>query len=147
STGQTVVDRNSDSDLYPLTFSGPGPHRALLLNRTGGTVDFDLRFVDVASAPLVALNTPVSGNVGPRQTIAFRVNTADAARVFYDGIGTDFNNVSGSLFSPIGGNYGQFQVDSDSNVFTTFIGGTQYVLITNNTSSTDGFTFILRDLA
>jgi len=93
--------RCATTEFFRVT--GPGPYYLFVRGVQGTAENFSFVVQDPAAAPLLALGTDVTGTLPTGQSIVFyRLAGTAGERVYYDGLGTNDDNVIATLYSPSG---------------------------------------------
>ena len=128
--GPHVLQRGG---TYTLTITGDTP-------ASTGSYDFTMLDLINGGTALTA-GTPVNGNLQTFEERVFTFAGIAGQTFFYDGLDTDFDNVSALLFTPSG--VPLFTINSDANggPITLTESGDYRLLIDNNLASTPDFSF------
>ena len=101
-----VFSIDADSDSSPVTLTEPGTYTLILYgNEQAASADYAFRLLDVAAAPLVAFDTPVTGSLNPGiGNAVYRFHASRGQHVLFE-----------SLSGDAGGTWNVYRVD-DRNV-------------------------------
>ena len=110
-------------------------------------MDYSFRLLDVANAPLISLDTVVTGhvNLGLDATL-YRLPVTPGQLLEYDGILGDGPRVRTVLFDVANGQKFNVSTDSDSGPTYVDLAGTDLVAVQGNGSTVD-FSFRFFDVA
>ncbi|MGN6548033.1 MAG: hypothetical protein ACTHK7_23565, partial [Aureliella sp.] len=131
------------TDRGPLTPLRSGAYTLTIQGDTAAsTGGYQFALLDLASggAALTAGDT-VTGDLAPQEVKVFSWNASIGDRFLYDGLESDFDNVTATLYSPSGARIFNNNADENVGPLTLTESGTYQLLVSNNTVDTRDYKF------
>jgi hypothetical protein len=80
------IDHDADTDVGPFTLAESGTYALRLYGNNGGTGDYSFRLLDLASQPVLPLDTLTTNVLGPYEALVYRHDGAAGQRLFFNAL-------------------------------------------------------------
>ncbi|BAZ48519.1 YD repeat protein [Nostoc sp. NIES-4103] len=137
--GDEVFNQYVRDDREPVTLAEQGTYKLVIDGDDDFTGAYSFRLLDFATAPILTLDTPVTGNFGTsqREALIYRFNGIQGQHIYFDRTEGDFNNYY-YLYSPNGQRLFSQYFDRDQEL--DLPGNGQYTLVfSGNDRSNNNF--------
>jgi large repetitive protein len=140
-SGTSVFNINSDSNREPFTLTETGTYR-LVIDGSGATVgDYSFRFLDLASAAALTLDTLISGDLTPGlETDLYRFTGTTGQRLYFDSR-PGGSGATWYLYGPNNQQIGSASLTGDFEVTLPGDGGYTLALFGDNASGNINYSF------
>lgn len=148
-SGKSVIDTNDTTDSDPLVLRASGTYTLTVSgNSPQAAGSYSFRVLDLSGAPVLTPGSDTTGNLDlPLGTIAFRVAGTAGQRYFYNGLGTDFSNVTTRFFDTAANVLNALNYDNQSTFGPLTQTGDHFLLLTSNVTSQPTYHFRLLDMS
>ncbi len=135
-SGGSLFNVRTDGDQAPLTITETGTYQLVLDVSGDSTGDYSFRLSDVGSAPVLELDTAITGTLDPGvESQIYRFNGSNGQRLYFDSLVTGFNSNRWLLYSP--GNQNLINNFISSDFEATLTGDGLYTLIFDGSNTTE----------